>query len=315
MAANTLCWITTGIAAAFLLMRVLDIGSSVATKWSERTESKLDDQLIPLLRQAFRTLIFALAVLYILDAMGIDVWKLAAGVGIGGLAFALAAQDTVANLFGSLNIFIDKPFQIGDWVNIGSVEGVVEEVGFRSTRVRTFHNSVVTVPNSKITNANVDNMGLRPRRRVKVVVNLTYDTKPNQIRAFVEGARGILAAHPDVQRSYEVHFHSMSGSSLDILVYYHLVVPGWHEELTARSTILLQIMQLAEDLNVSFAYPSTSLYLEATPDNPLKSRNDIDSKTGEDIAKRFAPGGEYEGTVRPDFERGWSVQARAERDE
>jgi MscS family membrane protein len=314
MTINTLCWVATGIAAAYLLIRMSDIGASVANAWASNTESKLDDQLIPLLRQAIQSLILVLAFLFALDAIGIDVWKLAAGVGIGGLAFALAAQDTVANLFGSVNIFIDKPFQIGDWVKIGGVEGVVEEVGFRSTRVRTFHNSVVTVPNSKITNANIDNMGLRPRRRVKLILSLTYDTNPNQIRTFVEGVRAILARHPDVQRTYEAHFHSMSSSSLDVLVYYHLVVPGWHEELTARSQILLEIMALAEEINVSFAYPSTSVYVESTPDNPLQPRADVDAKNAQQIADSYAPGGSRvpEASV---FERGWSVQARDARGE
>ena len=231
------------------------------------------------------------------------------------LAFALAAQDTVANLFGSVNIFVDKPFQIGDWVKIGGVEVVVEEVGFRSTRVRTFHNSVVTVPNSKSTNANIDNMGLRPRRRVKVVVNLTYDTNPNQMKSFVEGVRAILASHPDVQRTYEVHFYGMSSSSLDVLVYYHLVVPGWHEELSARSNILLQIMQLAKEVDVSFAYPSTSLYVEATPDSPLPSRNEIDMSDAQIIANKYAPGGSYESNPIQALDKSWSVQARTARGE
>lgn len=313
MAINTLCWVAMGIAAAYLLIRISDIGASVANAWASNTESKLDDQLIPLLRQAIRSLILVLAFLFALDAIGIDVWKLAAGVGIGGLAFALAAQDTVANLFGSVNIFIDKPFQIGDWVKIGGVEGVVEEVGFRSTRVRTFHNSVVTVPNSKITNANIDNMGLRPRRRVKLVLNLTYDTKPNQMRTFVEGIRAILAGHPDVQRTYEAHFYSMSNSSLDVLVYYHLVVPGWHEELTARSQVLLQIMRLAEESKVSFAFPSTSLYVESTPEQPLKSRDDLDFIDAQQIADSFAPGSGRDPAGQV-FERGWSVQAREARE-
>jgi MscS family membrane protein len=315
MAINTVCWVAAGIAMAYLFIRMSDIGACVASSWAENTESKLDDQLIPLLRQALRSLILVLALLFALDAMGIDVWKLAAGVGIGGLAFALAAQDTIENLFGSVNIFVDKPFQIGDWVKIAGVEGVIEEVGFRSTRVRTFHNSVVTVPNSKITNANIDNMGLRPRRRVKLLINLTYDTKPNQMRAFVEGTRAILARNPDVQQTYEVHFYSMSSSSLDVLVYYHLVVPGWHEELTARSHVLLQIMRLAEEINVSFAYPSTSVYLESTPDKPLGPRDDLSFEDAQIIANSFGPDGEQKLSVEPVFERSWSAQARDARGE
>jgi MscS family membrane protein len=211
-----------------------------------------------------------------------------------------------------VNIFIDRPFQIGDWVIIGSVEGVVEEVGFRSTRVRTFYNSVVTIPNSQITNANVDNMGLRPRRRVKMMLSLTYDTPPDKLEAYVEGVRAILAAHPYVQRTYEVHVYALGASSVDILVYYHVVVPGWHEELRARSQNILEFIRLAERLSVGFAFPSTSVYIEATPSEPLQPHPSITVEELGHIADSFGPGGALARPEGPPFARSWSVQAREE---
>ncbi|MCB9674099.1 MAG: mechanosensitive ion channel family protein [Alphaproteobacteria bacterium] len=298
----------------FLASRFVNVGSRVAQAWAAGTENRLDDQLIPLVRQSVQVVVLVLGVLYLADAIGIDVWKLAAGVGIGGLAFALAAQDTVANVFGSVNIFVDRPFQIGDWVIIGSVEGVVEEVGFRSTRVRTFYNSVVTIPNSQITNANVDNMGLRPRRRVKMMLSLTYDTPPDKLEAYVEGVRAILAAHPFVQRTYEVHVYTLGASSVDILVYYHVVVPGWHEELKARSQNILEFMRLAEQLGVSFAFPSTSVYLESTPSEPLRPHSPRSLEELGHIADSFGPNGSLARPEGPRFARSWSVQARAEAD-
>lgn len=298
------------LAILVLASRFVNVFARVALNWSKSTENRLDDQLIPLLRQAAQVVVLVIGVLYLADAVGIDVWKLAAGVGIGGLAFALAAQDTVANVFGSVNIFVDRPFQIGDWVIIGNVEGVVEEVGFRSTRVRTFYNSVVTIPNSQITNANVDNMGLRPRRRVKMTLSLTYDTPPDKIEAYVEGVRAILAAHPFVQRTYEVHLYSMGASSLDVLVYYHVVVPGWHEELKARSQNILEFMRLADDLGVSFAFPSQSVYVESTPSEPLKPHEPKSLSDYQTVVDSYGPHGQRARPLGPAFQKSWTVQAR-----
>lgn len=310
LAGTNIAVVLCGLLAA---SRFVNVFARVAQGWAATTENRLDDQLIPLVRQAIQVVVMVLGALYLADAVGIDVWKLAAGVGIGGLAFALAAQDTVANVFGSLNIFVDRPFQIGDWVIIGKVEGVVEEVGFRSTRVRTFYNSVVTIPNSQITNANVDNMGLRPRRRVKMTLSLTYDTPADKLEAYVEGVRAILAAHPDVQRSYEVHVYEMSASSIDILVYYHVVVPDWHRELVARSQNLLEFRRLADTLEVSFAFPSTSVYLESTPSEPLPPHRDVSVQELGELVDSYGPGGHLARPGGPAFARSWSVQARESR--
>jgi len=310
---NMAAWILLWLAFLVSISRFINVGAVIARSWAAATDSKLDDQLIPLVRQAAQILLFVVGTLYMADEVGFDVWKLAAGVGIGGLAFALAAQDTVANVFGSVNIFVDKPFQIGDWVVIDGVEGVVEEVGFRSTRVRTFYDSIVTIPNSRITNANVDNYGHRRRRRVKMVLGLTYDTPPDKLQAYVEGIRAILALHPSVQRTYEVHIYNLGDSALEILVYYHLVVPGWSEELITRSQNILEFMRLAQELGVSFAFPSQSLYLEATPENPIKPGEDRSIAEMQAIADAFGPEGGLGRPQGPPFSRSWTVQARDER--
>lgn len=303
-------WGALWLAGLLVLSRFVNLASDIAKDWASDTDSKLDDQLIPLLRQAAQIILFVVGGLYVADAIGLDVWKLAAGVGIGGLAFALAAQDTVANVFGSVNIFVDRPFQIGDWVVVGDVEGVVEEVGFRSTRVRTFYNSVVTIPNSQITNANVDNMGLRHRRRVKFTIGLTYDTPPDKVQAYVEGVRAILACHPLVERTYEVHLYNLGDSAIEILAYYHVKVPGWHEELATRSQNILEFIRLAHELGVSFAFPSQSLYLESTPENPLTKQETPSLADLQRIANAFGPKGEKARPAGPKFTQSWSVQAR-----
>jgi MscS family membrane protein len=259
--------------------------------------------------------VWAVGILFVLQNNGVQVWSFVAGLGIGSLAFALAAQDTVANLFGALNIFLDKPFQIGDWVRVGDVEGVIEEVGFRSFRVRTFYNSLVTVPNSTITNCNVDNMGVRPRRRVKIMLGLTYDTPTERMQAYVEGVRAILAAHPMVEQTYEVHFNDFSASSLDILVYYHIVSNSWTEELETRAANFLEFIRLAEAMGVSFAYPSQSIYVESTPERPAAKPTARDQADLEATAASFGPGGSAARPTGPHFERSYAPKALTSRGE
>ena len=181
----------------FYLAIILEIAISVGVIWlfynlsgvfakyltviTDRTENKLDDQLVPLIRKSLRFFVVTMGVILILQNNGYNVASLIAGLGIGGLAVALAARDTLANFFGSITIFLDRPFRIGDWVTIGKVEGVVEEVGFRSTRIRTFYNSLVSVPNSNVSNSDIDNYGMREYRRLKTVLNLKSDLNTNML--------------------------------------------------------------------------------------------------------------------------------------
>ena len=146
-----------------------------------------------------------------------------------------------------------------------------------------------------------------------MVLGLTYDTPPEKLQAYVEGIRAILAVHPSVQRSYEVHVYNLGDSALEILVYYHLVVPGWHEELVTRSQNILEFMRLAHELGVSFAYPSQSLYLESTPDRPLAPHVQPTIAEMQDIADAFGPNGNLARPEGPAFSRSWTVQARDER--
>ncbi len=242
--------------------RLVDVFADRLAHKAEATESKLDDQLVPLVRKSLKIFTVAAGVLFILQNLSVNVGSLLAGLGIGGLAVALAAKDTLANFFGSVMIFLDRPFQIGDWVALGGVEGVVEEVGFRSTRIRTFYNSLVTVPNAKFTEANIDNLGVREFRRTNFTVNLTYDTTPEQMEAFVEGVRAVLQANPHTRKDYyEVHMSGFGASSLDVMVYFFLKVPGWSDELREKHNVLLEIMRLARDVGVHFAFPTQTLHV------------------------------------------------------
>jgi MscS family membrane protein len=260
------------IILTFLFLNVSDILIQYGKKITEKTESKLDDQLIPIADKLLKGLVIFIGLIQILHLLNVNVTALIAGISIGGLAVALAAQDTIKNLFGSLTIFLDKPFQIGDVIKFSEGEGTVEKVGVRSSRIRTFWNSLIYVPNSILADSIVDNYGLRNYRRFKMMIGVKYDTPPELIELFVEGLRDIIQKHPASRKDFiEVHLHEMNSSSLDILLYTFFAVSTYTEELTARHEILVQLLKLGKSLGVEFAFPSTSLYIEKTnsPNNDL----------------------------------------------
>ncbi|MBL3658564.1 mechanosensitive ion channel family protein [Fulvivirga sediminis] len=255
------------IFAIVFLYKMVDIICIYLGKLADKTESTLDDQLVPLLRKVLKTFVVIVGALFILDNLEFDITGLIAGLSIGGLAFALAAQDTIKNFFGSLLIFVDRPFQVGDWITSGNVDGTVEEVGFRSTRIRTFRNSVMYIPNGIITNQMIDNHGLRVYRRFNTNIALTYDTPPELIEVFVEGLKEIVKKHPETRKDYfEIHFNDMADSSLNIMFYIFFKVPSWSDELRARHEVLLEIVRLAEALGVNFAFPTQTLHVETFPE-------------------------------------------------
>lgn len=232
-----------------------------------RTESELDDQLVPMLAKSIRVFIVIVGILVALQNLGYDVTSLIAGLGIGGLAFALAAKDTIANFFGSIMILIDRPFKIGDWIKTKSAEGSVEEIGFRSTRIRTFYNSLVSIPNSVLVNENIDNMGMRVYRRVRTTLGITYDTPPEKIEAFCEGIKHIIRCNEYTRKDYfHVVFEGYGDFSLNVLVYFFLQVEDWSKELVERQNIYLEIYRLAQSLGVTFAFPTQTLHIESFPE-------------------------------------------------
>ena len=261
-----------GAAAVVLLAyRGIDIFSEVLAARAAETETKMDDQLVPVIRTSLRFGVTAMGGLFVLSNLDVNVASLIAGVGLLGLAVALAAQDTVKNFLGGLTIFADKPFQIGDWIVIGAVEGTVEEVGLRSTRVRTFHNSVVTVPNFTFTDNNVDNMGARAWRRYSTTLGLSYATTPEQMQAFVEGVRAIIRANPGMRKDYYiVEFKAFGASSLDVMLYCFMSAGDWNEEMRIRHVLNLDIVRLAQRLRVQFAFPTQTLHIDSGPGQPFQ---------------------------------------------
>ncbi len=262
---------------AWFLFNLVEMVDHYVSKWAALTESALDDHLAPLLRKSFRIFIVVMAGLMAIQTFGYPITGVLASLGIGGLAFALAAKDTVSNIFGSLMIIFDRPFQVGDWIKAGEMEGTVEEVGFRSTKIRTFAKTLISVPNNIIANLALDNYSRMPKRRIRLTIGVTYDATPKQMREAVSRLRELLKTHPAIdQEFFLVNFTDFGASSLDIMVYCFTTTTVWGEYLDAREDLCLKIMDTLEELGLDIAFPSTTVYLrkddaEATEAIPEKS--------------------------------------------
>lgn len=255
--------------ATIVFYRVVDILALYMERLAKKTESTLDDQLVPLIRKTLKTFVVGIGTLFILQNLNIPIMPLLTGISIGGLAFALAAQDTIKNFFGSLMIFIDKPFQIGHWITTGDIDGTVEEVGFRSSRVRTFRNSLMYVPNGKLADSVIDNHGMRQYRRFFTQIAINYSTPPELIETFTQGLRKIVETHPNTRKdTFHVYFNELGSFSLNIMFYIFFEVPDWGAELKARHEVLLEITKLAKNLGVQFAFPTQTLHMENFPGQP-----------------------------------------------
>ncbi|MEM7229918.1 MAG: mechanosensitive ion channel family protein [Planctomycetota bacterium] len=254
----------TMFAMVWAAIRITDLVAEVFASKASLTVTRFDDLLIPLVRKAIKVFIAVMGIIYIANSMNVPLGPLLTSLGIGGAAFAFAAKDTVEHFFGSITVVLDRPFEVGDWVQIGDVEGTVEDVGLRSSRIRTFYNSLVTVPNGNLVRAKVDNYGRRQYRRWRTHVQITYDTSPETIDAFCEGIRELIRLHPYTRKDYyQVWLHQFGGHSLDILVYCFHRAPDWQTELRERHRLMLDIMRLAGQLKVEFAFPTQTLQIQS----------------------------------------------------
>ncbi|MEZ4451591.1 MAG: mechanosensitive ion channel family protein [Nannocystaceae bacterium] len=265
-------------------MRSTSLITEVLARLARRTETELDDHLVPLVGRIARVVIALMVVVFFIQELGFDVTGLLTGLGVGGLAFALAAKDTLANWFGALMIYTDRPFDVGDWVKTPDLEGTVEEIGLRSTRIRTFAKTVVTVPNQSLAVAVIENFSRMPTRRVYFNLGVTYATTPAMMRESVARIEDILRTHPDVDQSFWlVKFTDFAASSLDIMIYYFTTTTDWARYLQIRGDINLQIIDRLGDIGVQIAFPSRSIYLEGGDKGELA---ELDARAREAFASR-----------------------------
>lgn len=262
-------YVVTGLKVAssliFMLfgLAIIDVAVAYARRFTSGTESKMDDQLLPIIRKGVQVILVIAAIIQILGLLDFNVTALIAGVSIGGLALALAAQDTVKNLIGSAMIFVDRPFQIGDYVITSDFEGSVIQVGFRTTRIQSIDSSIISVPNGTVANMAIQNLGIRIFRLYNTTLGVTYDTPPEKVELFIERLKGLIVQHPKVlDEGYLVKFTEFANSSLNILFRARIVVETYEEELSTKEDLNLSILRLAAEIGVDFAFPSTSVYIE-----------------------------------------------------
>ncbi|MEZ4502339.1 MAG: mechanosensitive ion channel [Dehalococcoidia bacterium] len=250
------------VSGGLLLLRGIAITGDYFLDRAGETATRLDDQLVPLVRQTANVFVVIVGTLFVLSNLDVNVGALIAGLGIGGIAAALAAQDTMRNLFGGLTVLADRPFQVGDWITVGGVEGTVEKIGFRSTRIRTFRTSVVSVPNATFMDSVVDNIAQREYRRYDTTLHLPLTTPPEAVQAFCEGVRALLQANTLVRQDYYFcEFERFGDSAIEVLLYCFFDTDDWAAELRAKHILNLDVLRLAATLGIEVTPPAQQVRL------------------------------------------------------
>ena len=243
-------WMIARLANAFF--------ENVLKPLADDSETDLDDAILPILQKATRFVIWSMAIIVGLDNAGYDIGAVLAGLGIGGLALAMAAKDTVSNVFGGLTIFLDKPFKINDRIKIGGYDGTVVEIGLRVSRLKTLEGRIVSIPNSKFTDSFVENVSLEPSRKVVLNLGLTYDTPPENMAKAMEILKDILTNCEDIEENHSLAFNNFGDFSLGILVVYYISKPS--DILQTQTNINLSILKRFNENQLEFAFPTQSIY-------------------------------------------------------
>ncbi|MET3684070.1 MscS family membrane protein [Alkalibacillus flavidus] len=250
------------------LYNLASSSSLLLMKVNDKINLEIDQILIPFLSKAIRFIVIAISLSIIAQEFDYDVGGFVAGLGLGGLAFALAAQEVIKNLFGGVVIITEKPFTMGDWIESPSVEGIVEDITFRSTLVRTFAESVVTIPNATLSNEPITNWSEMGKRRIYFNLGIEYSTPKDKLETVIDRLRELLENHDDIHpETIVVRFTEYNSSSLDIMLYFFTKTTAWEEYVKVKEDINLQIMAILEEEQVSVAFPTRTLYLDADDDS------------------------------------------------
>jgi len=265
LALATLIWASF----TWLFVRIAEFIGFIMKVRAARTETVLDDQWVPFIKDTIKIVVLIFSFLFLLGGIyGFNITSLLAGVGIGGLAIALAAQESLKNLFGSLTIFMDKPFQLGDFVKIGDVQGTVEKIGFRSTRIRTAETSYVTMPNKIMVDSSVDNITYRRFLRVRMNLGLKYGVRSDALRNIITELRLVIESHADKNADNFVVFDSFGETSITLSIQYFIQVKPNKEFLKEKQEINFQIMEIIERHGAEFYYPQQEIRM-VTPETSL----------------------------------------------
>ena len=258
---------------AFFIYSLVDVIDYAISHLTSKTHTKMDDMMAPMVRKSLRIVIVILALVQVIQVLSDKpITSILTGLGVGGLAVALAAQETIKNFFGSLVIFADKPFELGDRISVGGHDGPVEEVGFRSTRIRTLDGHLVTVPNGELANMMIKNIGKRPYIRRIMNVTITYDTPPEKVQEALAILRDILDNHEGMHEDFppRVHFNDYNSASLNILAIYWYHPPVYWDYLAHAEKVNMELLTRYNEAGIEFAFPTQTLYVNKVDgDDPL----------------------------------------------
>ena len=263
------------VAVAWLIFRLIDLAAlSLRVRAERRGNRSILPTLVPGARFA-KIVVIAIGVLGVLGTLGVNISAAVAGLGVGGIAVALAAQKSLENLLGGLNLFADRPVEVGDFCRYGEQTGTVEEIGLRSTRIRTLDRTVVSIPNSEFANLRLENFARRDRMRLHTLIGVRYETTPEQLRFLLARLRHVLLAHPRITPDpARVRFVGFGASSLDLEVFAYADTSDWNEFLSIREDVYLHFMDAVKEAGTGFAFPSTTTYV--TRDDGL-AQDEIDA--------------------------------------
>jgi len=252
---------------AWVIYRIIKLFESSNELIAKRFKTDNGITLAKLLLSILKALVLIISGMNILSTWGINVTGFVASLGLVGMAFALAAKDTASNFFGSMVLFTDQPFKVGDWIKTPEVEGTIESIGIRSTKVRTFARALVSVPNGNLADSAILNWSEMNKRQIKMTLGLTYSTTATQMKTILAEMRELLKNDEDIhQQTIYIHFTEFQDSALGIFCYFFTKTTNWGEYMQVRERINLELMEIVEKNGAGFAFPSQSLYVESMPE-------------------------------------------------
>ena len=259
---NKAIWVVIILNIAWFVSRFFEaLVTEYLTPYAKKSDSDFDDQILPIVRRGVKLVIWILAIIVALDNAGYNIGAVLAGLGIGGIALAMAARDTVANIFGGIMIFLDKPFKIKDRIKIEGFEGNVEEIGIRSTRIKTLSGTLVTIPNSTFTENPVENITLEPARRVITTLGLVYDSTDKDLEKAMQILDKIAKKHlKEITDEYKIGFTNFGAFSLDISFTYYIKKES--DVLNTQNSINLEILKEFNKNKLSFAFPTQTIEIK-----------------------------------------------------
>ncbi len=247
------------LAVAWMVTRVLDaIYREYLVPIAEKSENELDDQLMPILQKGTKLAVWSIGIIVALNNAGYNVGALIAGLGIGGLALAMAAKDTVSNIFGGFTIFSDRPFKLNDRVKVAGYDGTVDDIGVRSTRLKTLEGRIATIPNSTFSDSAVENVSLEPSRKVVLNLGLTYDTTPEQMQVAMTILKDLAAANAALEENASIGFNAFGDSAMNIIFIYYIKKEG--DILGTQTEINMKVLEEFTKAGLDFAFPTQTLY-------------------------------------------------------